>query len=142
MEETWCLSQQFFCPEVILRRFRYFQILQLSILSQTTFSKIQRTYLVPSIDQYWVKHQDGILKLLIGKYVIILGKYVTIFNKTRKWCKCTRTKVHMKLFSSVDKIMEKCFFAVIHHLAVTIKAKFISAEWFKNVCVRKKCRIR
>jgi hypothetical protein len=52
--------------------------------------------------------------------VIILGKYVTIFNETRIWCKCTRTKVHMKLFSSVDKIMEKCFFPVIHHLAVTI----------------------
>ena len=118
------------------------KFLQLSILSQTTFSKIQRTYLVPSIDQYWVEHQDGILKLLIGKYVIILGKYVTIFNKTRIWCKCTRTKVHMKLFSSVDKIMEKCFFAVIHHLAVTIKSKFIHAEWFKNFCLRKKCRIR
>lgn len=118
------------------------KFLQLSILSQTTFSKIQRTYLVPSIDQYWVEHQDGILKLLIGKYVIILGKYVTIFNKTRIWCKCTRTKVHMKLFSSVDKIMEKCFFPVIHHLAVTIKAKCISAEWFKNFCLRKKCRIR
>jgi hypothetical protein len=59
------------------------KFLQLSILSQTTFSKIQRTYLVPSIDQYWVEYQDGILKLLIGKYVIILGKYVTIFNKTR-----------------------------------------------------------
>lgn len=118
------------------------KFLQLSILSQTTFSKIQRTYLVPSIDQYWVEHQDGILKLLIGKYVIILGKYVTIFNKTRIWCKCTRTKVHMKLFSSVDKIMEKCFFPVIHHLAVTIKSKFIHAEWFKNFCLRKKCRIR
>ena len=115
------------------------KFLQLSILSQTTFSKIQRTYLVPSIDQYWVEHQDGILKLLIGKYVIILG---TIFNKTRIWCKCTRTKVHMKLFSSVDKIMEKCFFPVIHHLAVTIKAKFIPAEWFNNFCLRKKCRIR
>ena len=59
------------------------KFLQLSILSQTTFSKIQRTYLVPSIDKHWVEHQDGILKLLIGKYVIILGKYVTIFNKTR-----------------------------------------------------------
>jgi hypothetical protein len=35
--------------------------------------------------------------------VIILGKYVTIFNKARIWCKCTRTKVHRKLFSSVDK---------------------------------------
>ena len=46
------------------------KFLQLPILSQTTFSKIQRTYLVPSIDQYWVEHQDGILKLLIGKYVI------------------------------------------------------------------------
>jgi hypothetical protein len=46
------------------------KFLQLSILSQTTFSKIQRTYLVPSIDQYWVEHQDGILKLLIGKYRI------------------------------------------------------------------------
>jgi hypothetical protein len=59
------------------------KFLQLSIMSQTTFNKIQRTYLVPSIDQYWVEHQDGILKLLIGKYVKILGKYVTIFNKTR-----------------------------------------------------------
>jgi hypothetical protein len=43
--------------------------------------------------------------------VIILGKYVTIFNKTRLWCKCTWTKFHMKLFSSVDTIMEKCFFS-------------------------------
>jgi len=59
------------------------KFLQLSILSQTTFSKIQRTYLVPSIDQYWVEHQNGILELLNGKYVIILGKYVTIFTKTR-----------------------------------------------------------
>jgi hypothetical protein len=79
---------------------------------------------------------------LIGKDVVILGKYVTIFNKTRIWCKCTRTKVHMKLFSSVDKIMEKCVLPVIHHLAVTIKAKSIPAEWFKNFCLRKKCRNR
>jgi len=86
------------------------KFLQLPILSQTTFNKIQRTYLVPSIDQYWVDHQDGILELFIGKDVVILGKYVTIFNKARIWCKCTRTKVHMKLFSSVDKIMEECFF--------------------------------
>ena len=35
---------------------------------------------------------------------------------------------HVKLFSSVDKILEKCFFPVIHHLAVTIKSKFIHAE--------------
>jgi hypothetical protein len=74
--------------------------------------------------------------------VVILGKYVTIFIKRRIWCKCTRTKVHMKLFSSVDKIMEKCFFPVIHHPAVTIRAKFIPAEWLKNFCLRKKCRIR
>jgi hypothetical protein len=46
------------------------------------------------------------------------------------------------MFSSVDKIMEKCFFPVIHHLAVTIKAKFIPTELFKNFCLRKKCRIR
>ena len=118
------------------------KFLQLPILSQTTFSKIQRTYLVPPIEQYWVEHQDGILELFIGKDVVILGKYVTICNKRRIWCKCTRTKVHMKLFSSVDKIMEKCFFPVIHHLAVTIKSKFIHAEWFKNFCLRKKCRIR
>lgn len=51
------------------------KILQLPILSQTTFNKIQRTYLVPSIDQYWVDHQDGILELFIGKDVVILGKY-------------------------------------------------------------------
>jgi hypothetical protein len=69
--------------------------------------------------------------------VIILGKYVTIFNKTRIWCKCTRTKVHMKLFSSVDKIMEKCFFPVIHHLAVIIKANsyllndLLNVVWFR-----------
>ena len=37
-------------------------------------------------------------------------------------------EVHMKLFNSVDKIMEKCFSPVIHHLAVTIKAKVIPAE--------------
>jgi hypothetical protein len=39
--------------------------LKLPILSQTTFSKIQRTYLVPPIDQYWFEHQDGILELFI-----------------------------------------------------------------------------
>jgi hypothetical protein len=59
------------------------KFLQLPILRQTKFSKIQRTYLVPPIVQYWVEHQDGILKFLIGKDVVILGKYVTIFNKTR-----------------------------------------------------------
>jgi hypothetical protein len=61
------------------------KFLQLPILSQTTFNKIQRTYLVPSIDQYWVEHQDGILELFIGKDVVILGKYVTIFNKAQKF---------------------------------------------------------
>jgi hypothetical protein len=59
------------------------KFLQLPILSQTTFSKIQRTYLVPPIEQYWVEHQDGTLELFIGTDVVILGKYVTIFNKTR-----------------------------------------------------------
>ena len=57
------------------------KFLQLPILSQTTFNKIQMTYLVPSIDQSLVDHQDGILELFIGKDVVIIGKYVTIVNK-------------------------------------------------------------
>ena len=34
--------------------------------------------------------------------------------------------------AQLTKLWKSAFFPVIHHLAVTIKAKFIPAEWFKN----------
>jgi hypothetical protein len=140
MQEIWCLPQQFFCSEVILRRFRCFQ----NVCSY----------------QFWVKQQlakyrgvyDRLRTLFINnmpictylkkQYKHLHLDFVQSTSLVICLCKSAITKVHMKLFNSVDKIMEKCFFPVIHHLAVTIKAKFIPTELFKNFCLRKKCRIR
>ena len=50
------------------------KFLKLPILSASTFYKIQKTYLIPAIDNFWVDHQDAVLAEFIGVNTVILGE--------------------------------------------------------------------
>lgn len=49
------------------------RFLKLRIVSSTSFNLIQRTYLVPSVDEHWAEHQTEVLSEFEGKEVTILG---------------------------------------------------------------------
>ena len=48
--------------------------LKLPFLSSSTFHRIQGTYLVPSIDRFWMQHQEDVLSEFQDKDLIVLGK--------------------------------------------------------------------
>ncbi|XP_070554271.1 uncharacterized protein [Ptychodera flava] len=49
------------------------KMLRLKIVSSSTFFKIQRHYLVPCVDEYWLSHQQEILTKYQDKEIVILG---------------------------------------------------------------------
>ncbi|XP_070564450.1 uncharacterized protein [Ptychodera flava] len=54
------------------------KMLRLKIVSSSTFFKIQRHYLVPCVDEYWLSHQQEILTKYQDKEIVILGSNVTV----------------------------------------------------------------
>ncbi|CAG2210930.1 unnamed protein product [Mytilus edulis] len=49
------------------------KILGLPILNSSTFSKIQKSYIVPSIEEYWLKHLEDIYTEFSRKEIVVLG---------------------------------------------------------------------
>nr|XP_022309859.1 uncharacterized protein LOC111115422 isoform X3 [Crassostrea virginica] len=49
------------------------KFLKLPILSVSSFTKIQRTYVIPTIEEIWTKHQNEILENFRGSDVVLLG---------------------------------------------------------------------
>ncbi|XP_052715271.1 uncharacterized protein LOC128188330 [Crassostrea angulata] len=49
------------------------KFLNLPAISSTTFHKIQRTYLIPSIDDFWLEKQEETINLFRGQELVILG---------------------------------------------------------------------
>jgi hypothetical protein len=49
------------------------RFLRLPMFSSTTFHKIQRTYLVPTIDDFWFDQQRDTINNFLGQDLIILG---------------------------------------------------------------------
>lgn len=49
------------------------KFLNLPAISNTTFHKIQRTYLIPSIDEFWSEKQEETINLFRGQELVILG---------------------------------------------------------------------
>jgi hypothetical protein len=52
------------------------KFLKLHFPSQSSFSRIQRNYLVPAINEKWEQHQEGIRASLGDKSVVLLGMYI------------------------------------------------------------------
>jgi len=50
------------------------KILKLPILISSTFHRIQRTYLVLSIDRFWMQQQEDVLGEFQDQDLIVLGK--------------------------------------------------------------------
>ena len=46
------------------------------IMSSTSFHKIQRTYLISTVDEYWEKQQREVLSSFEGHKLIVMGKKV------------------------------------------------------------------
>lgn len=49
--------------------------LRMPFVSSSTFHKIQRTYLIPALDSYWLQEQDSVIDQLRGQEVILMGLY-------------------------------------------------------------------
>ena len=57
------------------------KFMKLPIVSSSTFHKMQRTYLIPTIDLYWEESQDQTLQDFEGKETVVLGRealYTTV----------------------------------------------------------------
>lgn len=50
------------------------KFLKLPILSSSSFIKIQRTYVTPSIEEIWTNHQNVIFEEFRGKDTVVLEK--------------------------------------------------------------------
>lgn len=50
------------------------KFLKLGFPGQSTFTRLQKRYLVPAVDEYWTSQQTGIVDEMSDKDVIILGK--------------------------------------------------------------------
>ena len=44
------------------------------ILSESSFHKIQRFLLIPSINKAWLQHQKELIETFKGKKLVVLGK--------------------------------------------------------------------
>lgn len=49
------------------------KFLHLPILSKSTFYKMQRQYVVPSVDEHWINHQNAVLEEFRGVDLVVLG---------------------------------------------------------------------
>jgi len=49
------------------------QHMNLHFVSATTFTRIQRTYLVPVVDQFWEEHKSAVLQGLRDSALVVLG---------------------------------------------------------------------
>ncbi|XP_070548070.1 uncharacterized protein [Ptychodera flava] len=49
------------------------KIMNLGFVSKSTYYKIQKHYLVPCIDEYWLSHQHQVLEKYKDKEIVILG---------------------------------------------------------------------
>ncbi|XP_077978404.1 uncharacterized protein LOC144433886 [Glandiceps talaboti] len=48
-------------------------MLNLKVVSASTFHRIQKHYLIPCIDEYWLQHQEDILSKYKDKSIVVLG---------------------------------------------------------------------
>lgn len=52
------------------------KFMKFPFISKNSFYKIQRTYLIPAVDEFWTEHQETVFNQFRGRDIIILGKYV------------------------------------------------------------------
>jgi len=43
------------------------------------FHRIQSTYLIPTVDQYWLEHQQEIVNNFQGQQVVVLGMILNCY---------------------------------------------------------------
>ena len=51
------------------------KFLKLPIVSSSTFHKIQRTYMIPSIDRFWIQEQESVISQFRDQEMILLGLF-------------------------------------------------------------------
>ena len=56
------------------------RFMKLHFPSQSSFTRMQRTYLVPAIDETWEEHLEIIRRDFTGKDVVLLGKHNEMLN--------------------------------------------------------------
>lgn len=56
------------------------KFLKLGFPGQSTFTRLQKRYLVPAVDEYWTSQQTGIVDEMSDKDLIILGKKKSSIN--------------------------------------------------------------
>lgn len=54
------------------------KFLKLGFPGQSTFTILQKRYLVPAVDEYWTSQQTGIVDEMSDRDLIILGKKINL----------------------------------------------------------------
>lgn len=62
------------CPAFREQLSKNFFICKVSELARNQQHNIQRTYLIPSIDDFWLEKQEETINLFRGQELVILGK--------------------------------------------------------------------
>lgn len=73
MLETWFLHQPSYCRAIFQKISTLAKLLKLPILNSSSFHRIQKTYLVPSIDRLWIQKQESTLREFQNTDIIVLG---------------------------------------------------------------------
>lgn len=58
--------------------------MKLGFPGQSTFTRLQRRYLVPAVDELWEENQAGIVEDLTDKDLILLGKTYLLHSNIYK----------------------------------------------------------
>jgi hypothetical protein len=51
------------------------KFLNLAMVSSSSYSRFQTTYLVPAVEAFWSSHVENILETKRGEEIVILGTY-------------------------------------------------------------------
>ena len=70
------------------------EMLSLKFPSAYQFHRICSTYIIPSIDNFWTDHRDGLLQDIQDKDVVVLGILIHVHC-----CSMSLFQCHLKIFA-------------------------------------------
>ncbi|KAL3858299.1 hypothetical protein ACJMK2_012893 [Sinanodonta woodiana] len=81
------------------------KFLRLPCLGESSFNKIQSTYLIPVVDNYWIDNQEDVLHRYVGKEITILGDgHMDSPGHTAQYCSYTFMEYGSKAILSIVTI--------------------------------------
>ncbi|XP_062600602.1 uncharacterized protein LOC134262243 [Saccostrea cucullata] len=88
------------------------KFMKLPIVSKNSFYKMQRTYLIPAVDEFWTEHQETVFNQFQGRAITILGDgRMDSPGHTAQYCSYTfmeyDTKTILHIITMDKRVTEK-----------------------------------